>query len=368
MSDEDAADLVQSRRPDRPPVFVREQYLITKVTVEVDGVWISAEDAQSRYKDSYGAEFFVITAWNPWCEMTTLVENLAKNLALAERLDRAKCEYLLARGQGRLGNWPAEESFAVWGLRDKAIKQIARDFFQEAVFVISANLQTITSTEPTECWVRSMAHDEAQTRFRGLYRSLRDVLISDGGFDEAKLKTVRGSGGWVYLHDFFDGVSKKTYAIAHDQLSTDKANNLTLVDRALQVELGPSETAEWLRRRMTFEFELAQACQDAADRELIDGKYQIYVIEFDDLLPNASAGQRCVYVGESVNSPEHRFAQHKDPESKIANKRVQKYACRLNPDLYLSIPKARTRRESRAIEAKTAEILRRQGFYVIGGH
>ena len=34
----------------------------------------------------------------------------------------------------------------------------------------------------------------------------------------------------------------------------------------------------------------------------------------------------------------------------------------------MHIPKARTRRESRALEALTAEILRDKGFHVIGGH
>ena len=56
-------------RPATPPVFVREQYLITEVTVNLDGTWVSAEEAQVELEATYGPEFFVITAWNPWCQV-----------------------------------------------------------------------------------------------------------------------------------------------------------------------------------------------------------------------------------------------------------------------------------------------------------
>jgi hypothetical protein len=85
-------------------------------------------------------------------------------------------------------------------------------------------------------------------------------------------------------------------------------------------------------------------------------------------LPKALPTQRCVYVGETSKTPELRFEQHKNPESSLSNSDVFEFACSLNPSLYRAIPRPRTRRESRALEARAAELLRRQGFFVIGGH
>ena len=355
-------------RPAAPPVFVREQYLITEVSVDLDGTWVSAAEAQVELEEAYGSEFFVITAWNPWCQVSTDRKNLINNVSLAAQLEQTGYKYLKAIGKGRVGTWPAEESFAVWGIKDKEIKQLARDFFQEAIFVISSNLQSITSTEKSHCWIRSMLHEEAESKLSTICRSLHDTLVEDGGFDAEKLALTSSSGFWLYLHDFSDDKSGRTFALAHNQLSMHPISQYTLVDREAQIELATSEWSDWLLQRANIEYELAQARQDALDRNQSEGKFRVYVIEFEGSLPEASASQRCVYVGETSKTPELRFAQHKDPESKLANSDVRKYPCNLNTALYRALPRTPTRRESRALEAKTAELLRRKGFFVIGGH
>ena len=355
-------------RPATPPVFVREQYLITEVTVNLDGTWVSAEEAQVELEATYGPEFFVITAWNPWCQVSTDEENLINNITLAVQLELAGCKYLKAIGNGRIGDWPAEESFAVWGIKEKAIKQLARDFSQEAIFVISSNLQSITSTEKSDCWIRSMSHDEGESRRATICRSLRDTLIEDGGFDAKILRLTAKQGFWQYLHDFSDDVSGQTFSLVHSHLSDNPDHRFALIERESQAEIDHSDCSDWLLTRANIEYELAQAQQDAIDRSQSEGKFQVYVIEFEGKLPKASPSQRCVYVGETSKTPELRFEQHKNPESFLSNSDVLKYACNLNPSLYRALPRPRTRRESRALEAKTAELLRRTGFFVIGGH
>ena len=43
---------------------------------------MSAEQAQVELEETYGPEFFVITAWNPWCQVSTDEENLINNVEL----------------------------------------------------------------------------------------------------------------------------------------------------------------------------------------------------------------------------------------------------------------------------------------------
>ena len=355
-------------RPTNQPVFVREHYLVTEVLVNLDGEWVSAEYAQAQLEKEYGPEFFVITAWNPWCQASTDEENLINNVTLAVQLELAGYKYLKAVGKGRIGNWPAEESFAVWGIKEKEIKRLAREFSQEAIFIISSNLQTVTSTENSYCWLRSMQHDEVVTRLGSICRSLHQTLVEDGGFDANSLQLSTKKGFWQYLHDFADEISGQTFSLVHNHSGDATDRRFVLIERELQAEINFSDFDDWLLTRANIEYELAQARQDATDRSQSEGKFQVYVIEFEGKLPKALPSQRCVYVGETSKTPELRFEQHKDPESILSNSDVFKYACSLNPSLYRAIPRPRTRRESRALEAKTAELLRRKEFYVIGGH
>ena len=90
---------------------------------------------------------------------------------------------------------------------------------------------------------------------------------------------------------------------------------------------------------------------------------RVYVIELD-----RSAGRRrdpripWVYVGSSARSPEERFAQHRSGVH--ASRWVRRFGVRLRPDLYATLPFVRERAQAEALEARTAEELRRRGHRV----
>lgn len=96
--------------------------------------------------------------------------------------------------------------------------------------------------------------------------------------------------------------------------------------------------------------------------------YRIYVIELDPKAcprPGGRKGRTCVYVGETADTPEERFEEHK--RGYKASRIVKKYGLRLRPDLYRGFV-CRTRQQSRLLEARVAARLRVQGFVVFGGH
>jgi hypothetical protein len=94
--------------------------------------------------------------------------------------------------------------------------------------------------------------------------------------------------------------------------------------------------------------------------------YRIYVIELDPkAYPRGRRGRTCVYVGETADTPEERFAEHL--RGYRASRVVRKHGLRLRPDLYRGFV-CLTRQQSRVLEAKVAARLRVQGFIVFGGH
>ncbi len=95
--------------------------------------------------------------------------------------------------------------------------------------------------------------------------------------------------------------------------------------------------------------------------------YRVYVIELHpSACRRAPRGATCVYVGETADTPEERFAEHL--RGHRASRVVKRYGVRLRPDIYRLFPLARPREESRRLEAKVAERLRLQGYVVFGGH
>jgi hypothetical protein len=95
--------------------------------------------------------------------------------------------------------------------------------------------------------------------------------------------------------------------------------------------------------------------------------YRVYVIELDPKAsPRTPPGATCLYVGETADTPEERFAEHLRGHK--ASRVVKRYGVRLRPDIYRLFPLARTREESRRLEARVAERLRLQGYVVFGGH
>ena len=100
--------------------------------------------------------------------------------------------------------------------------------------------------------------------------------------------------------------------------------------------------------------------------------YSVYVIELrrDVLEKKKVAGENpdrrrdkpCVYVGQTVRTPEERFAQHR--AGVRSSRIVREYGVRPRPKLYANVGPFETRAEAERAETKLAERLRRRGYAV----
>ena len=96
-------------------------------------------------------------------------------------------------------------------------------------------------------------------------------------------------------------------------------------------------------------------------------RYSVYVIELSD-----EAGKRnnpnlpCVYVGQTVRTPEERFYQHRS--GKKSSRWVKRYGIRLRPDLYEDLNPIKDRDSAELCEKTLAANLADEGFTVFGGH
>ena len=101
--------------------------------------------------------------------------------------------------------------------------------------------------------------------------------------------------------------------------------------------------------------------------------FSVYVIELDDAVCHRSdcasrlSGKPHVYVGETGQTPEERFAEHLEGGFTAAPA-VYGHGVRLRPRLYRNWGPYETREESCAAEARLAERLRGRRFCVRGGH
>lgn len=99
--------------------------------------------------------------------------------------------------------------------------------------------------------------------------------------------------------------------------------------------------------------------------------YSVYVIELRPELCEKRGcqpgdGRPAVYVGQTADTPEERFAEHL--RGYKAAPVVRDYGVRLRPRLYRNYGPYLTRAEAIAAEARLADRLRRRGFCVFGGH
>jgi hypothetical protein len=94
--------------------------------------------------------------------------------------------------------------------------------------------------------------------------------------------------------------------------------------------------------------------------------YRIYVIELADAAGRGRRGGPSVYVGQTVVTPEERFAQHRQGHK--AARVVRRHALRLRPDLYDGLPLLASREAALVLEARVATELRARGYNVFGGH
>ena len=76
--------------------------------------------------------FAFITAWNPNSELQSLTTNQAANQKLKLHLRAKGFSFFDGLGQGRDGNWPAEESFLVMDIDLAEAFQVAVAFRQMA--------------------------------------------------------------------------------------------------------------------------------------------------------------------------------------------------------------------------------------------
>jgi GIY-YIG catalytic domain len=95
--------------------------------------------------------------------------------------------------------------------------------------------------------------------------------------------------------------------------------------------------------------------------------FYVYVIKLaDEAGPRIDPTKPCVYVGQSVRTPEERFAEHKS--GRKASRVVWNYGVELRPRLYQRLNPIATRGEAERVERWLAERLRRRRYTVFGGH
>ena len=90
--------------------------------------------------------------------------------------------------------------------------------------------------------------------------------------------------------------------------------------------------------------------------------HSVYVVLLEGV-PGGSG--KDVYVGMTGLIPEERFANHKKGYKK--NSKVMKYGARLLPELYQHL-NPMSYDEARQMEKVLANKLKKEGFYVYGGH
>jgi Protein of unknown function (DUF3293) len=100
--------------------------------------------SENQLKDLGWKEYFVITAWNPFSKELSLTENRARNIALHQELLEMGAELLKAVGRSNDWNW-FEESFAVKGISQSKMIQMAKKYQQNAIFQISIGQRKVIS-------------------------------------------------------------------------------------------------------------------------------------------------------------------------------------------------------------------------------
>ena len=100
--------------------------------------------SENQLKDLGWKEYFVITAWNPFSKELSLIENRARNIALHQELLEMGAELLKAVGRSNDWIW-FEESFAVKGISQSKMIQMAKKYQQNAIFQISIGQRKVIS-------------------------------------------------------------------------------------------------------------------------------------------------------------------------------------------------------------------------------
>lgn len=136
----------------RPNTSVIESYLIQQHTWRVEGGNVVTRASTQRpptneeFEAAAPADHWLITAWNPLGNARSLAEN--------ERLNERLTSELLEAGatiDRLVATTPAdrswvEDTLAVTGIREDAIVEVARDYWQPAITALSPTTLSIVST------------------------------------------------------------------------------------------------------------------------------------------------------------------------------------------------------------------------------
>jgi hypothetical protein len=123
----------------------QKAYLATEVGVESRDGWAVA----GVVADELGSTLHVLTAWNPGDARPSVAENRVANERLRAELVRRGLTVFHAVGTSSTGDH-SEESYAIPDLSRSAACELGRVFGQAAIFEISAETQTVVSSD--ESW------------------------------------------------------------------------------------------------------------------------------------------------------------------------------------------------------------------------
>ena len=158
-----------------------------------------------------------------------------------------------------------------------------------------------------------------------------------------------------------------------EPLSVLASQDEALAARVVRVrdDLIPSTVFATRRRAKLSRKKVAQRLRNRGHSVLGHDEYfRVYVIELDASELD-EPGRGYVYVGETSQSVDDRFEQHRlgtvEWSKARGSRRVGARAVRLRPDL-TDTRIYRSRNASRAAERRLADQLREKGYLVLGGH
>ena len=345
------------------PRWLRNAFLATDVSVQVDDEWLSAAEAAQVLR----SPVFVITAWNPYSESRTDVENAAANELLRKRLVREGATIHPAIGSDPKSDW-SEESFAVEGLGRKKARAIGKEFEQHAIFEVSRE----------ELIVLGCTGEWSEHRLHGIWSAepqstddLSAVIKRVTGLDLSSRYSRAAELGWV--HD--DGIGApcpncgeplELFGCELESKDRNPYRAMAFVCVAEELLLWPHQVGEGVRASAKARRRYLQARADADGQGRVDRTHWAYCIELDDGAGERSSDHPWVYVGQTATTPEERFEQHRSGYK--ASKHVRRHGVRLRPDLYGDQPVLRTKAEAESYEAWLALSMRANGWPVLGGH
>jgi len=352
------------------PRELRSTYLATQIEIEVEpSMWIAADEVVERVK----TPIFVITAFNPFSRKVSESENRQRMEELETALREANYTYLPAIGFSPDGSW-SEPSFAVSGMGRRQAKRIGRTFEQHAIFEISADELIVLgcdgSWEERRPLFDSTSHrtgsESTDTLPDSIHRSL-GLTLESNYLRAAYL-------GWV--HEPGLGAPCKTCGIDLELFGCEARGRDGSMNRLLAFVcpscrglLWPFQVDEGTRICAKRRREFLLAAEDA-ERIGANEEYYAYVVELEGEVserePGSSPELPWVYVGQSSNPPEVRFAQHRDGYK--ASRWVKRFGSHLRPDLCGDQPQHRSGHSSKTYESWLAASLRAKGYPVKGGH